>query len=175
MGPRPRCTPFVTGHVEPGARVVTDGWTGYHGIDALGYTHEPHSQRAARARGDDPGELLPAVHCVASLAKRWLLGTHQGSVEETHLPRARELAVEFDINRLPVSGHLRRAAVQIRKGGLDDEEMVEVSHLYEAGWSSGRLAERYDVSADTVLKALRSSGVKIRPRRGGPGSRWRSA
>ncbi len=77
--------PFVTGHVEPGARVVTDGWTGYLGIDELGYTHEPHSQRAARARGDDPGELLPAVHRVASLAKRWLLGTHQGSVEETHL------------------------------------------------------------------------------------------
>ena len=32
-----------------------------------------------------PGELLPAVHRVASLAKRWLLGTHQGSVSEAHL------------------------------------------------------------------------------------------
>jgi hypothetical protein len=50
-----------------------------------GYTHEPCSQRAARARGDDPAELLPAGHRVASLAKRWLLGTHQGSVEEAHL------------------------------------------------------------------------------------------
>ena len=29
------------------------------GIDELGYIHEPRSQRAARARGDDPGELLP--------------------------------------------------------------------------------------------------------------------
>lgn len=35
--------------------------------------------------GEDPGELLPAVHRVASLAKRWLLGTHQGSVDEAHL------------------------------------------------------------------------------------------
>ncbi len=77
--------PFVTGHVEPGARIITDGWMGYRGIDKLGYTHEPRSQRAARARGHDPGELLPAVHRVASLAKRWLLGTHQGSVGETHL------------------------------------------------------------------------------------------
>ena len=76
---------FVTEHVEPGARVITDGWTGYRGIDRLGYTHEPRSQRAARARGEDPGELLPAVHRVASLAKRWLLGTHQGSVDEAHL------------------------------------------------------------------------------------------
>jgi len=78
-------TCFVTEHVEPGARVITDGWTGYRGIDKLGYTHEPRSQRAARARGVDPGELLPAVHRVASLAKRWLLGTHQGSVNEAHL------------------------------------------------------------------------------------------
>jgi transposase-like protein len=77
--------PFVTDHVEPGTRVITDGWLGYSGIDKLGYTHEPRSQRAARARGDDPGELLPAVHRVASLAKRWLLGTHHGSVDDAHL------------------------------------------------------------------------------------------
>jgi len=76
---------FVTEHVEPGSRVITDGWQGYRGIDKLGYLHEPRSQRAARARGQDPGELLPAVHRVASLAKRWLLGTHQGSVDEAHL------------------------------------------------------------------------------------------
>ena len=36
--------------------------------------------------GEDPGKLLPAVHRVASLAKRWLLGTHQGSVDSAHLP-----------------------------------------------------------------------------------------
>ena len=51
----------------------------------LGYTHDRRSQRAARARGEDPGKLLPGVHRVASLAKRWLLGTHQGSVEDAHL------------------------------------------------------------------------------------------
>ena len=43
------------------------------------------SQRAARARGEDPGALLPAVHRVASVIKRWLLGPHQGSVEVAHL------------------------------------------------------------------------------------------
>ena len=73
--------PFVTGHVEPGATVITDAWMGYHGLAGLGYLHQRRSQRAARARGEDPGELLPAVHRVASLAKRWLLGTHQGSVD----------------------------------------------------------------------------------------------
>ena len=35
--------------------------------------------------GRIPAPLLPAVHRVASLAKRWLLGTHQGSVDDAHL------------------------------------------------------------------------------------------
>lgn len=77
---------FVTDHVEPGSTVITDAWQGYRGIDQLGYVHDRRSQRAARARGEDPGELLPAVHRVASLIKRWLLGTHQGSTDVAHLP-----------------------------------------------------------------------------------------
>jgi transposase-like protein len=77
--------PFVTGHVTPGATVITDAWQGYSGIERLGYTRERHSQRAARRRGQDPFGLLPGVHRIASLAKRWLLGTHQGSVDEAHL------------------------------------------------------------------------------------------
>ena len=69
---------FLTRHVEPGATVITDGWMGYHGIAGPGLRPVRRSQRAARARGEDPGKLLPGVHRVASLAKRWLLGTHQG-------------------------------------------------------------------------------------------------
>ena len=76
---------FVTDHVEPGATVVTDGWQGYRGLDKLGFSHVRHSQRAARFRGEDPGKLLPAVHQVISLAKRWLLGTHQGAADDAHL------------------------------------------------------------------------------------------
>ena len=77
--------PFVAANVEQGATVITDGWNGYAGIESLGYVHDRRSQRAARLRGEDPHALLPAVHRVASLAKRWLLGTHQGSVEPSHL------------------------------------------------------------------------------------------
>ena len=76
---------FLTDHVEPGATVSTDAWQGYRGLEKLGYVHDRRSQRA-RARGEDPGELLPAVYRVASLIKRWLLGTHQSSVEAAHLP-----------------------------------------------------------------------------------------
>ena len=32
-----------------------------------------------------PHELLPRVHRIASLLKRWLLGTHQGAVSDQHL------------------------------------------------------------------------------------------
>ena len=77
--------PLLTRHVEPGATVITDGWMGYHGLAGAGYAHLRRSQRAARARGEDPGKLLPGVHRVASLAKRWLLGTHQGPIQDTHL------------------------------------------------------------------------------------------
>jgi hypothetical protein len=47
--------------------------------------------------------------------------------------------------------------------------------MYEAGWSSGRLTERFGVSADTVLKILRRAGLAIRPRRGGPRAARRQA
>jgi len=126
---------FVTDHVAPGATVITDAWQGYCGLDTLGYVHDRRSQRAARARGEDPGELLPAVHRIASLTKRWLLGTHQGSVETAHLPsylnefvfrfnrrrsrsrglvfyRVLELAVDHD----PVRYHDLIASKRPRKG-----------------------------------------------------------
>ena len=76
---------FVMDHVEPGTTIVTDGWPPYQGLAQLGYLHDRRSQGASRARGDDPMKLLPAVHRVASLAKRWLLGTHQGAVDDAHL------------------------------------------------------------------------------------------
>jgi transposase-like protein len=78
--------PFVTENVEEGATVITDGWPSYNGVVRLGYVHEPRSQRAAKARGEDVGTLLPGVHRVASLSKRWLASTHQGRFDPGHLP-----------------------------------------------------------------------------------------
>jgi transposase-like protein len=78
---------FVTDVLAPGSTVITDGWNGYLGIDKSGYTHDRRSQRAAKALGEDIDKLLPGVHRVASLAKRWLLSTHQGAVDTEHLAR----------------------------------------------------------------------------------------
>jgi transposase-like protein len=77
---------FITDNLAAGSSVITDGWSGYRGIEAAGYTHDRRGQRAAKALGEDIGTLLPGVHRVASLAKRWLLSTHQGRVEVEHLP-----------------------------------------------------------------------------------------
>ena len=73
---------FLTGNLEPGARVVTDGWQPYRPATEGLYVHE----RLPAPRGAQAHRLLPGVHKVSSLAKRWLLGTHQGSVDAAHLP-----------------------------------------------------------------------------------------
>ena len=44
---------------------------------------------------------MPAVHRVASLAKRWLMSTHQGSVDPAHLPGYLDEFV-FRFNPAPV-------------------------------------------------------------------------
>jgi len=66
--------------IEQGAVVQTDGWRGYSQLEKLGYVHE--TVRSDYEIGDD---LLPFCHRVASLLKRWLTGTHQGSVSHKHL------------------------------------------------------------------------------------------
>jgi len=73
---------FLAASVETGATVLTDGWQPYRPATEGLYVHE----RVPGAQRERAHELLPGVHKVSSLAKRWLLGTHQGSVEEAHLP-----------------------------------------------------------------------------------------
>ena len=70
---------FIVHEIEPGTTVRTDGFNAYRGID--GYMHERHTQRR-QPKGE---HLLPRVHRVVSLLKRWLLGTHQGAISHDHL------------------------------------------------------------------------------------------
>jgi len=68
---------FVRDAVEPGSIIHTDGWRGYNGLPEAGYTRK----KTVLSDSGDPAHVsMPAVHRVASLLKRWLLGTHQGSV-----------------------------------------------------------------------------------------------
>jgi transposase-like protein len=71
---------FITDAVEPDSTVVTDGLNLYQDLE--GYHHEVI---VVKRQSADASTLLPRVHRVASLLKRWLLGTHQGAVEHPHL------------------------------------------------------------------------------------------
>lgn len=78
----PSLLPFVEEAVDPGSLVHTDGWLGYAPLESRGYIHKISFLRGNK---QSPSELLPRVHRVVSLLKRWLLGTHQGAVSAEHL------------------------------------------------------------------------------------------
>ncbi len=73
---------FVVEAIESGSVIHTDGWRGYRGLSKKGYIHEV---TLLRGRKSAAIELLPRVHHVISLLKRWLMGTHHGAVSPEHL------------------------------------------------------------------------------------------
>ena len=70
----------ITAAIEPGSQVRTDDWKGYQGLEKLGYGH-----RIARSTEEVGDNLLPLANRIASLLKRWLIGTHQGAVQSSYL------------------------------------------------------------------------------------------
>jgi transposase-like protein len=74
--------PFVQVSVQGGSVVHTDGWLGYEPLKGKGYDHEV---TFLKGKKETPSELMPRVHRVISLLKRWLMGTHQGAVSLEHL------------------------------------------------------------------------------------------
>ena len=74
--------PFVRNVVVPGSVVQTDGWQGYATLARHGYVHE---KTILSGSGDPAHVAMPGVHRIASLLKRWLLGTHQGAVSKKHI------------------------------------------------------------------------------------------
>ena len=73
---------FLEGAVSRGATVHTDAWKGYVGVGSKGFVHNVTNLSRSEQLAH---ELLPRVHRVASLFKRWWLGTHQGAIQSNHL------------------------------------------------------------------------------------------
>lgn len=74
---------FVRENVQLGSALITDGWPSYIELGKSGdYQHKVINISASQLQAH---EELPAVHRVASLLKRWLLGTHQGAVSPEHM------------------------------------------------------------------------------------------
>lgn len=76
--------PFVKEAINPGSVVISDGWPGYAPLATSGYIHKPRVVQGKEGN-DLAVTLLPHVHRVAALLKRWLMGTHQGAVSKEHL------------------------------------------------------------------------------------------
>lgn len=83
-GPRPsplKLVDFATRVIQPGSTIHTDGAIALERLAGLGYTHHYTTGYTA----DDPDTVLPGVHLVASLLKRWIAGTLQHSISAEHL------------------------------------------------------------------------------------------
>ena len=79
-GARDSVTTFVREVVEKGGGVGSDGRQSSRSLPEHGYRH---TRRIVAGRAKEASTLLPRVQRVASLLKRWLLGTHHGAVRRS--------------------------------------------------------------------------------------------
>jgi transposase-like protein len=79
---RETLTDFVLDHIARGTEVRTDAYRGYNDVGRHRYSHFVVNLKES---GDPAHIAMPHVHRVASLLKRWLLGTHQGAVTHDQL------------------------------------------------------------------------------------------
>lgn len=72
---------FIKNNIKTSSKIITDGWNGYNDLSKIGYIHEKRNSIVT----DADEEILPNVHRIASLLKRWLLGTHQSYLNKNKL------------------------------------------------------------------------------------------
>jgi transposase-like protein/Zn ribbon nucleic-acid-binding protein len=72
---------FIKDNISSKSTVITDGWSGYSSLEENECTHIISKKHEV----DADENLMPHVHLLVSLLKRWLLGTHQGAVQEKHI------------------------------------------------------------------------------------------
>jgi transposase-like protein len=101
---------FVQATVAPGSTVITDGLPVYRNLLDMGYRHLP---KAPKNHPSEATQLLPRVHRVAALLKRWVMGIHQGSVSKLRLPGyLNEFAFRFNRRASPERGMVFYRLVQ---------------------------------------------------------------
>lgn len=105
---------FLLENVEPGSVVISDGLKSYPNAVGNDYTHKPFSVAGSGQPAHVP---LPGVHRVASLVKRWLLGTHQGAVEADHIQAyLNEFCFRFNRRNSRLRGMLFFRLMQLAAG-----------------------------------------------------------
>lgn len=73
---------FLHATVAPGSVIISDALNSYPLATADTFGHQAFNLKRS---GSHAHELLPGVHRVASLLKRWLSGTHQSGIATEHL------------------------------------------------------------------------------------------
>lgn len=66
--------------IKQGSTVCSDGWDAYNILNKNGYIHQPTTHANSLS-----GDATSLAHHVASLFKRWWLGTHQGAISPEYL------------------------------------------------------------------------------------------
>jgi len=101
---------FVTENIEEGSTLVTDAWPSYPPAVRDRYAHKPINVKRS-------GQPAHVVHRVASLAKRWVAGTHQGRFDEAHLQSyLDELTFRFNCRRSRSRGLLFYRVLELAVG-----------------------------------------------------------
>lgn len=125
--------PFICDVVDRSATVRTDGWKGYNGLSKHKYIHE----RTVLSSSDDPAHVaMPGVNRVASLLKRWILGTHQGSFVPAHLQSYLE-EFTFRFNRR--NSRSRGLVFQrLMEQAMVTEPVIETEVTFGYNWNQSR-------------------------------------
>ena len=96
--------------ITAGSKIISDKWSQYVWLKDAGYEHESIRATLSLHLGKDP---LPRCHRVASLLKRWILGTMQGSFDPKHLSEyLNEFTFRFNRRKSTSRGKLIYRLVQ---------------------------------------------------------------
>jgi transposase-like protein len=121
---------FVRDMIVEGSTLCTDGWRGYCGLSDK-YTH----RQTILSSSDDPAHIaMPGVHQVASLLKRWLLGTHQGAFSSEHLQSyLEEFTFRFNRRTSHSRGQLFR---RLLEQAVSTPPVTEADILHGYAWNA---------------------------------------
>ena len=129
-------TDFITDIVQSGSTIHTDAWKGYSNLESLGYKHVVTNISDSE---DHAHVLIPGVHSVASLLKRWILGTHQGAFATYHLQAYLE-EFTFRFNRR-LSKHRGLVFRRLLEQAVSTPPVTEKNVTYGYKWNKEELAD----------------------------------
>lgn len=112
---------FMRNHVEPGARIRTDGWLGYSNTALAPYKHSVRvigSPERAHRRA-------PHIHRVFSNLKTWLLGTYHGVDPKYLHTYLDEYVFRFNRRRTPMAAFQTLLGISAKKPPLTLRKLIE--------------------------------------------------